>query len=126
MSLIPTDLTLTELIDEHLDTWSETDPDVRRARIRATWSADGAIVDPPLTGHGHHGIDALMVAMQEHYPGHRFVRASAVDAHHDVFRVAWDLCGPDDSVALSGFDVGMVDGDGRLRHISGFFGEVAR
>lgn len=117
--------TLSELVDEHLATWSETDPDRRLARVAACWSEHGALVDPPLDGHGHDGISALMGAMQEHYPGHRFVRTSAVDAHHDAFRVAWELRGEDGTVALAGVDTGLVADDGRIRRISGFFGELA-
>jgi hypothetical protein len=61
----------------------------------------------------------------EHYPGHRFVRTSAVDAHHDVVRFTWELVGPDGTVAFGGLDVGQLADDGRLRRISGFIGDLA-
>lgn len=116
--------TITELVDEHLATWSEPDPARRRERIAACWDADGALVDPPLDGHGHDGISALMAAMQEHYPGHEFARCGEVDAHHDTFRVAWELRGPGGDVALTGLDVGFTSQTGKLSRISGFFGEL--
>ena len=115
---------ITSLVDENLATWSETDATSRRARIEAAWEPDGAIVDPPLDGYGHDGISALMAAMQQHYPGYRFVRTGEVDAHHDTFRVAWELRGPDGGVALTGVDVGQLSEDGKLSRISGFFDEM--
>jgi hypothetical protein len=125
MSTSPTTTrTVTQLVDEHLATWSEPDPQRRLDRIAACWEADGALVDPPLDGQGHEGVSALMAAMQEHYPGHVFVRTSGVDAHHDTFRVAWELRGPEGEVALEGLDVGLVSGAGRLVRISGFFGSA--
>ena len=57
-------------------------------------------------------------------PGHTFRRASVVDAHHDAVRFAWELVGADGAVALKGLDVGEVGEDGRLRRITGFFGEL--
>lgn len=118
--------TITDLIDEHLATWSEPDPDRRLERIQAGWEPDGGIIDPPLEGHGHDGINQLMAAMQAHYPEHRFVRTSDVDAHHDTFRVEWELRGPDDDIALTGLDVGLVSQSGKLQRIDGFFGELLR
>jgi hypothetical protein len=123
MSSTPTTTrSTTELVDEHLATWSEPDPTRRLQRIADCWDADGALVDPPLDGRGHDGINALMGAMQEHYPDHVFTRVGDVDAHHDTFRVAWELRGPVGDVALAGLDVGLVGDDGKLTRISGFFG----
>jgi hypothetical protein len=81
-------------------------------------------VDPPLDGHGHDGICAMMGAMQGQFPGHTFVRTSDVDAHHDTFRVGWELRGPDGTAVLAGIDVGLLAADGKLRRISGFFGSL--
>jgi hypothetical protein len=57
-------------------------------------------------------------------PEHRFRRASGIDAHHDHFRFAWELVGPDGGIALAGIDAGELTDDGRLRRITGFFGEL--
>lgn len=117
-------MSITELVDEHLSTWSEPDPARRLQRIADCWEADGSLVDPPLDGHGHEGISALTGVRQEHYPDHVFTRASDVDSHHDTFRVVWELRGPNDDVALAGIDVGLVSENGKLRRISGFFGDA--
>ena len=73
---------------------------------------------------GHAEISELHAALQGQFPGHRFRRSSAVDTHHDRFRVGWELVGPDGAVALAGTDVGELTEDGRLRAITGFFGDL--
>jgi SnoaL-like protein len=111
-------------IDGYLAAYNERDPDRRDELIRAVWADDGRLVDPPLTGEGHRGISAMADAVHEQFPDHRFERRSAVDGHHDFVRFAWELVGPDGTVAVSGMDVGELAGDGRLRTIAGFFGEL--
>ena len=122
MTTDTTDLTAT--VDAYLAAWSEPDRARREQLIVAAWADDGQLVDPPLTGDGHSGINAASEALQEHYLGHRFERVSGVDAHHDSLRFAWELVGPDGAVALAGLDVGQLDDQGRLRRITGFFGEL--
>ena len=81
-------------------------------------------VDPLLYATGHADIAALADVVIEHYPGFAFRRTSGVDAHHDHLRFAWELVGPDGAVAITGLDVGELDDDGRLRRITGFFGDL--
>ena len=98
----------------------------RRAElVERAWAADGRLVDPPLAGEGHDAISDIATAMHEHYAGHRFRRTSDVDHHHEFLRFAWELVGPDGEVTLTGLDVGELAADGRLRRITGFFGELA-
>ena len=73
---------------------------------------------------GHAGIAELAAALRAQFPGHRFRRASGIDAHHDQFRFAWELVGPDGAAALAGLDVGELAPDGRLRRVTGFFGAL--
>ena len=115
---------LTDLVDTYLGAWAEEDPARRAEVIRGCWTETGCIVDPPLDGYGHAGIDALFAAFQNHYPGCAFVRTSEVDAHHDVFRVTWELRAGDGTTVLSGMDVGNLSPDGRIARITGFFGDV--
>jgi hypothetical protein len=115
---------LTATVDTYLAAWNETDPERRAGLVGQVWAADGTLVDPPLAAEGHAGISDLHGALQAQFPGHSFRRASAVDAHHDRFRVGWELVGPDGAVALAGTDYGVVAGDGRLRDITGFFGPL--
>ena len=111
----------TLLVDAYLAAWSEPDDRLRRAAIEECWASDGLLVDPPLSGSGHSGVGDVMQAMQDHYPGHRFVRTTIVDQHHDVFRVGWELRSETELVALTGVDVGLIDEEGRLSRVNGFF-----
>ena len=114
----------TALVDTYLAGFNETDPATRRALIAATWAPDGHYLDPQFEAEGHDGLDQLAAGVHAQLPGHRFVRTTAVDAHHGLVRFGWALTGPDGPV-LGGLDVAVVGGDGRLVRVAGFFGELA-
>jgi hypothetical protein len=115
---------LTDTIDTYLAAWSEQDDAARAELVGRVWADDGRLVDPPMAASGHAEISGMHAALQGQFAGHTFRRASAVDAHHDAVRFAWELVGPDGTVAIKGLDVGEVGEDGRLRRITGFFGEL--
>lgn len=115
---------VTATVETYLAAWSEVDADRRDALVQQAWAPDGTLTDPPLAAAGHAGISEMHATLQGQYPGHRFRRASAVDAHHDRFRVAWELVAPDDTVVLAGLDVGQLADDGRVQSITGFFGDL--
>ena len=115
---------LSEVVDRYLAAWNETDLALRAQLIAGVWATDGRLIDPPLAAEGHAAIGEMAAALQAQFPGHRFRRTSGIDAHHDQLRFAWALVGPDGTPALTGLDVGEVNADGRLRRITGFFGEL--
>jgi hypothetical protein len=117
-----TDITAT--VDAYLSAWNERDPQRRAELIERAWSEEGRLIDPPLAGEGHAAISDMAGAMHEHYAGHEFRRTSDVDAHHDQLRFAWELVGPDGTIAVTGLDVGELAPDGRLQRVTGFFGEL--
>lgn len=115
----------TELIDRYIAVWNETDAAQRRALIARTWTEDAQYLDPLLEGAGHAGIDAMVAAVHQRYPGHRFTRTSAVDVHHDRLRFDWTL-GPQDGPALvQGTDFGVLGERQLLRAVTGFFNQSA-
>src|SRR5215813_9380700 len=115
---------VTAVVDTYLAMWNETDPGRRRAHVERAWAEDGRYVDPMLEAAGHAAIGEMVAGVQARFPGHRFRRTSGVDAHHDQVRFGWVLAGPDGAVTVAGIDVGEVASDGRLRRITGFFGEL--
>jgi hypothetical protein len=115
---------LVATIDKYLVAWTEPNSARRRRLIEEVWAPDGKLIDPPLAADGHAGINDMFGTMQGQFPGHTFRRVSGVDAHHDHFRFAWQLVGPDGSAVIAGLDVGELAEDGRLRRITGFFGDV--
>lgn len=117
--------TLTNCIDRYIDMWNEEDADQRAALIAAAWADDASYVDPLLAADGHDGLSEMVANVHGHYPGYRFRRRSDIDVHHDQVRFAWDLVQPDGEVFVAGIDIGELADDGRLRRITGFFGDLA-
>jgi hypothetical protein len=66
----------------------------------------------------------MVAGVHAQFPGYRFRRLSGVDTHHEQVRFAWELANDDGEVAVAGIDVGELAQDGRLRQITGFFGDL--
>jgi hypothetical protein len=115
---------VTENIDMHLEAYALDDAARRDALVASAWNADGELLDPPLEGHGRAEISALADVVLTHYAGHKFVRTTAVDAHHGFARYGWDLSASDGTVAVSGIDVVQFDEAGKLLRVVGFFGPL--
>lgn len=89
-----------EVVAGYFRLWNETDATYR---------------DPLLAAEGYDALDAVIGAVHAQYPGHRFRLTGAIDAYPGRARWNW---------ALAGLDVAVLDDDGRLRSVTGFF-EVA-
>jgi len=109
-----------EVIDCYFDMWNETDGEKRRALIAKTWTENARYVDPMLEGDGRQGIDAMVAAVHQRFPGYRFRRTSEIDQHHDRLRFSWELAPTGGPVFADGVDFGIVAADGRLEAITGF------
>jgi hypothetical protein len=112
---------LTELVDRYIAMWNETDAERRRTLIADTWTMTASYVDPLLKGDGRAGIDAMVQAVQDKYPGHRFRRTGPVDAHNDRVRFGWELAPTGGPALVTGTDFGVVAADDRLQAVTGFF-----
>jgi hypothetical protein len=111
-------------VQGYLAAWNATDPAERRAAVEAVFAPDARYVDPLADVTGTDALDALIAAVQEQFPGMRFVPVGDVDAHHDVCRFRWGL-GPEGAEPLViGFDVAMVGPDGRITAVQGFLDKV--
>ncbi|BDI28925.1 hypothetical protein CCAX7_009760 [Capsulimonas corticalis] len=109
----------TELIDNYIAIWNETDDERRLALIAQTWTEDASYLDPMVSGEGQGGIDAMTQAVQTQFTGLKFRRTGDVDTHHDRVRFTWEL-GPENGAALAGgVDFGVI-AEGRLKTITGF------
>ena len=116
--------TLTDTIDTHLRAYAEPDPTVRAELIAEIWTDDGQLFDSPFDGTGRDAIAGLTDVVLEHYPAHTFQRTTAVDDHHGFARYGWALTGADGAVAVTGIDVAILDDQGRLTKVVGFFGDL--
>jgi hypothetical protein len=115
------------VVDGYIAMWNETDPQRRRALVAETITEEGSYLDPVMTGEGIDGIDAMIAAAQQQFPGHRFSLASGPDAHHDRVRFTWSLSADGGAPVAAGVDFATVAPDGRLRAVTGFLegGEAA-
>ena len=57
-----------------------------------------------LRGDGRDGIDAMIKAVHEKYPGHKFTRTSDVDSHNDRARFSWELAPDGGPFLVKGID----------------------
>jgi hypothetical protein len=114
---------ITTVVDTYLAALTEADPAARTDQVKTAWADDAHFVDPLLEATGHDAIAALTDAVTGQFPGHTFRRTTGIDAHHDLVRFAWELAGPDGTVAATGLDVAVVAPDGRLARVAGFFGD---
>lgn len=114
----------TDLIDRYIAIWNETDAGRRRDLIASTWTESASYLDPLMQGDGQSGIDAMIQAVQERFPGHRFQRTSDVDSHHDRVRFTWALVPEGGPPLVRGIDFGIVAPDERLQAITGFLDQV--
>ena len=105
---------------QYLDAWNERNAAERRARVARLFALDAAYRDPMMASSGHDGIDAMIGAAQQQFPGHRFELAGVPEAHHDVLRFSWTLHAPDGAEVVRGLDVATLAADGRLASVAGF------
>jgi len=113
---------LDHLVDTHLAAYAEPDAAHRLQLLRSVWSTEGRLVDPPFESRGHQGISDQAATLLSQFPGHRFERTTAVDAHHPTLRYGWRLVSPAGAAVVEGIDVADLDVDGRLSRVVGFFG----
>lgn len=113
------------LARQYLAAWNERNASERRALVARLFTLDASYLDPLMAGAGHDGIDALIGAAQQHFPGHRFELAGQADGHHDVLRFSWTLHAPGGAAVARGTDVATVGGDGRLSSVTGFLDHAA-
>lgn len=108
----------------YIETWNEADPTRCRALVAERWTADASYVDPLMAGQGADAIAALIAAVHERFPQHRFALTGTPDGHNGRVRFSWTL-GPADAPPVArGTDFAMVDDYGRLSSVTGFLDYV--
>jgi SnoaL-like domain len=115
---------ITAVVDNYIAMWNEADPARRRELAGDVFTEDAGYVDPVMSGEGQDGIEAMVAAAQQQFPGHRFELTHGPDAHNDRVRFAWRLVGEGGPVA-NGVDFALVAPDGRLSAVTGFLEPAA-
>jgi hypothetical protein len=109
------------IVDGYFAIWNEPDQAQRRARIAEVWSSGANYVDPMFAAQGAEALEALVAGLHQNYPGHSFRQTGSLDLHHDRARWGWDFLKPDGTIVMSGVDFAVLDADGKLRDVTGFF-----
>ena len=113
-----------EIIERYIAAWNEADPERRRELIDSLWTPDGSYTDPLADVRGRDGIDAVIAAVQQQFPGLAFSLGGPVDGHHGQARFSWHLGRDGDDPLVIGFDVAVLDADGRITAVYGFLDKV--
>jgi len=107
----------------YLQAWNETDAGRRARLIAESWRTDARYVDPLMSGEGPEQIGALVDAVQQRFPGFRFVLLGTPDGHGDHVRFSWAL-GPEGAEPpIKGSDVVELH-EGRIARVVGFLDQV--
>lgn len=112
-------------IDAYIDAWSEPEADKRRQILAQVMTDDGAYADPAKQMDSPAGLAECIGEVLDQYPGRRIVRTSEVDAHNLVCRFNWRLVKADGTQGPESVDFVEFARDGRIRHVTGFFGPLA-
>jgi hypothetical protein len=119
-----TAVNVAETVDTYLASLGQSDPAARAALIAHARTPDGRNVDPERDVRGADAMEATIASVQDQVPGATFRRTTSIDLHHEYLRFGWEMVGPDGAVALAGIDVGVLDEEGKLKGICGFFGDL--
>jgi hypothetical protein len=110
----------TTIAESYLAIWNERNDVIRRAHVGQLFALDATYADPMMKGSGIDGIDSMIGAAQQQFPGYRFTLHGTPDGHDDVVRFSWTLAADGAAPVAKGTDIAYVDADGRLRKVTGF------
>ncbi|MGI9629059.1 MAG: aminopeptidase P N-terminal domain-containing protein [Longimicrobiales bacterium] len=113
--------TLAETVDNYAATWNEADPDQRLAALGEVWASNGRYRDPTAHVRGRNGLSNHIAGFQSQLPGSTIRRSGPVlgTAAHFYFR--WEIVDASGQAVATGHDAGVLDVDGRILEIRGFF-----
>jgi hypothetical protein len=114
----------TDIADRYISAWNETDPATRGQLIKELWADDARYIDPLVVADGRGAIDGTIFAVQGQFPGFVFRLAGPVDGHHDQLRFTWELGPAGADAPVAGFDVAVLNEDGRIQTVFGFLDRV--
>jgi uncharacterized protein (DUF1330 family) len=109
-----------QIAERYLAVWNEADAERRRALVAATFTDDAAYADPRMRADGHAGLDAMIAAAREQFPGHRFTLRGEPEGFDGRVRFSWSLAADGAAAVAHGTDVAVVAADGRLESVTGF------
>jgi uncharacterized protein (DUF1330 family) len=110
---------MNDIVEQYLATWNAHGAE-RERLLAEHWSPGVRYVDPQADVRGRAELGVLIEGVQSQFPGWVFRRISAVDAHHQQLRFSWGFGPAGEEPAAIGFDVVMLDEEGRIEDVRGF------
>ncbi|MDU0204812.1 hypothetical protein ACYEXS_34725 [Paenibacillus sp. MAH-36] len=104
--------TIEQLINKHIEIWSETDSKKRRIKIQEAYTSNCRVFDPFFSDVivGHDALDNLIDEVQAKNPGKVFtVIPGTVDEHHDQARFSWRYESSENPIVITGQDFIAVE-----------------
>ncbi|MEH0424312.1 hypothetical protein [Streptomyces sp. B21-083] len=106
------------LLERYVAVWNEPDAAARRAAIAALWTPDGLHCTQTRRFQGTEGLVARVTEAYDQFVGGQKLRFRALGepvGHHDALTFNWAMSpSGDDTVLAIGFDVVLLDGEGRI------------
>ncbi|WP_435741803.1 nuclear transport factor 2 family protein [Nocardioides sp. SYSU DS0663] len=115
---------MNETVTRYLDTWNATDDSARVELLARHWTDDCVYVDPVAEARGREAVGAAIGSVHAQFPGFEFTLVGDLDAHHRQVRFQWGLGPAGEEPLVIGFDVVVVDADGRIHDVRGFLDKV--
>lgn len=112
-----------DIVGKYLATWNAERSD-RAGLLAEHWSPQVTYVDPQAEVSGHTALSELMETVRAQFPGFIFSLVSEVDAHHRQARFSWGLGPAGENPVAIGFDVMVLDEDGKIQDVRGFLDTV--
>ncbi len=109
-----------EVVEAYQQAWLAEGAE-RRRLLQLSLTEDAELVQPNGRSVGRDAIEQRIAGLGERWPGAHSEVTSGTEEHHGFVRYSWNLRTPD-SVVLTGFDVGELAADGRIRRVVQFFG----
>lgn len=108
----------------YINAFNETNAVERKRLVAELFTADVGYADPMATVAGHDGVDAFINGAHQQFPGWVFTLIGPVDGHGRQARFTWGL-GPEGvEPPVVGFDVVVIDDEGRICQVLGFLDKV--
>ncbi|MDA1358832.1 nuclear transport factor 2 family protein [Glycomyces luteolus] len=108
----------------YIEAFNATGAVERKRLVSDVFTPEVAYTDPMAAVAGHGGIEAFIAGAHQQFPGWVFTLVGPVDGHGRQARFAWGL-GPEGAEPpVVGFDVVVLDDDGRIAQVLGFLDKV--
>lgn len=112
------------IANAYIDAFNTTDPERRRELVGQVFAPEATYVDPMAAVEGHDGVDAFIAGAHQQFPGWTFQLVGEVDGHGDQARFSWSLGPEGEEPPVLGFDVVVLDEDGKMKAVYGFLDRV--